>query len=122
MMETLLASQGCSPQAHLGDTVLDFCATSLERGYAVRDAADPARFFDLRFADFVDDAMASIQAIYDHFGLPLSAQSRAAMADHVEQNPRGKHGAHEYDLVRYGLTDAAVRDRFGWYIDRFQLA
>jgi len=121
MMETLLASQGCSPQPHLGETVLDFCATSLERGYAVRDAADPARFFDLRFDDFVADPMAKVRAIYDHFGLPLSAAAEEAMARHVRDNPRGKHGTHEYDLVRYGLTPEAVRERLGWYIDRFAL-
>jgi len=122
MMETLLASQGCSPQPNLGETVLDFCATSLERGYAVRDAADPARFFDLRFADFVDDPMASIRSIYDHFALPLSPDAEAAMTRYVRDNPRGKHGAHEYDLSRYGLTPEAVRSRFAWYIDRFALA
>jgi hypothetical protein len=48
MMETLLESQGCSPQPDLGETVLDFCATSLERGYAValhegRAVRDPAQ-------------------------------------------------------------------------------
>lgn len=122
MMETLLASQGCSPQPHLGETVLDFCASSLERGYAVRDAGDPARFFDLRFADFVADGLASMRAIYDHFGLALSPEAEAAMMRYLRENPRGKHGTHEYDLARYGLTPQAVRERLGWYIERFDLA
>jgi hypothetical protein len=121
MMETLLASQGCSPQPGLGATVLDFCATSLERGYAVRDAGDPARFFDLRFADFVSDPMKAIRAVYAHFDLPLAATAEAAMSRYVRENPRGKHGTHEYDLGRYGLTPEAVRDRLGWYIERFGL-
>ena len=121
MMETLLASQGCSPQPGLGPTVLDFCATSLERGYAVRDAGDPRRFIDVRFADFVAEPMAAVRAIYAHFELPLGAEAEAAMARYARENPRGKHGAHEYDLERYGLSEAAVRDRLGWYIDRFEL-
>jgi len=121
MMETLLASNGFARHPGLGEVTLDFCATSLERGYAVRDAADPARFLDLRFADFVSDGVAAVRRIYDHFELPLSAEAEEAMTGHVRENPRGKHGAHEYDLGRYGLTEAAVRDRFGWYIDRFEL-
>jgi hypothetical protein len=122
MMETLLATQGCSPQAGLGETVLDFCATSLERGYAVRDRSDPLRFIDIRFADFVADSMGVMRKIYDHFELALDSAAEEAMEAHLAANPRGKHGTHEYDLDRYGLSEGRVRDRLAWYIDRFDLA
>ena len=121
MMETLLASQGFSAQSNLGPTVLDFCATSLERGYAVRDGGDPKRFIDLRFADFVEDSMAAIRLIYRHFELELTTEAERLMQGYLKDNPRGKHGTHEYDLGRYGLTEDRVRDRLGWYIDRFEL-
>lgn len=121
MMETLLSTQGCSPQPDLGETVLDFCATSLERGYAVRDAADPRRFIDIRFADFVADGVGTVRSIYEHFELPFGGEAEQAMLRHERENPRGKHGTHEYDLEQYGLTAEAVRDRLGWYIDRFEL-
>ena len=122
MMETLLQTQGCSPQPGLGAAVLDFCATSLERGYAVRDQSDPGRFIDIRFADFMEDALGVMDRIYQHFELPLTSAARAGMEAHASSNPRGKHGAHEYDLERYGLSEGAVRDRLAWYIDRFDLA
>jgi hypothetical protein len=122
MMETLLESQGCSPQPDLGETVLDFCATSLERGYAVRDASDPRRFIDIRFADFVGDSMGVMRRIYDHFELDFSAPAQAEIEKHLAANPRGKHGSHEYDLARYGLDEGRVMARFSWYIDRFELA
>ena len=121
MMETLLQTQGCSPQPELGEKVLDFCATSLERGYAVRDRSDPRRFIDIRFADFVGDSMAVIRQIYDHFELDLSGPAKAGMEAHLAANPRGKHGAHEYDLDRYGLTKGRVQERLAWYVDRFEL-
>jgi hypothetical protein len=44
------------------------------------------------------------------------------MEVHLAANPRGKHGTHEYDLDRYGLSEGRVRDRLAWYIDRFDLA
>jgi hypothetical protein len=121
MMETLLESQGFSPQPDLGKTVLDFCATSLERGYSVRDQSDPRRFIDIRFADFVDDSMSVIHKIYNHFELGLDSSAESSMADYLAANPKGKHGAHEYDLGRYGLTQADIQARLGWYIDRFEL-
>ncbi len=121
MMETLLGSQGCSPQPGLGETVLDFCATSLERGYAVRDGSDPRRFIDIRFRDFVADSMGVIRQIYDHFEITLDRHAEAEMEKYLVANPRGKHGAHDYDLGRYGLSEERVRERLGWYIDRFDL-
>jgi len=121
MMETLLEVRGCAPQPELGETVLDFLVRSLERGFAARDRCDPARFIDVRFDDFVADPMSVIDAIYDHFELPWTPEAREAMERHVRENPKGKHGSHEYDLEKYGLTAGRVRDRLGAYIDRFEL-
>ncbi len=121
MMETLLKTQGCSAQNGLGETVLDFCATSLERGYEVRDRSDPRRFIDIRYADFLSDPIGVAEGIYDHFELPFESELRSAMEAYGLANPRGKHGDHDYDLERYGLSEGAVRERFAWYIDRFDL-
>jgi hypothetical protein len=121
MMETLLASNGFAPLPDVGERALDFMATSLERGYAVRDSSDPKRFIDVRFDDFVEDSMGVMRRIYDHFELPLDGAAARAMEDHVRANPRGKHGAHDYDLPRYGLDEDRVRRRFAWYIERFRL-
>jgi len=122
MMETFSLSQGCSAQPGLGNAVLEFCATALERGLAVRDREDPGRFFDIRFDDFVEGPMQAVGRIYDHFGLPMTAEAEGVMRDHVENHPRGKHGSHEYDLASYGLDADQVRERLKWYIDRFDLA
>ena len=48
--------------------------------------------------------MGAIRQIYEHFELDLSDPAKAGMEAHLAANPRGKHGAHEYDLDRYGLT------------------
>lgn len=122
MMETLAQSQGYSPQPNFGETVLDFCATSLERGYAVRDQSDPARFIDIRFSDFIADSMQVVRDIYDHFELPLTPEAKRAIEGYLRDHPRDKHGVHEYDLGQYGLRAEDVTDRLGWYIDRFELA
>jgi len=120
MMEMLFRVRGCSPQPNLGPNVLEYLARSLESALAARDR-DPDRFIDIRFDDFAADNMAVIRQVYSHFALPLSAEAEATMSAHVRDNPRGKHGAHQYDLEKYDLTAARVKDRFAGYIERFDL-
>ncbi len=103
----------------LGPVVMDFYATSLERGLAERDRADPARFIDVTHDDFVADSLAVADQIYDHFGLPMPPATRALMEEHVRANPKGKHGKHEYNLEEFGLEPAQVRERFAGYAERF---
>ena len=105
----------------LGPIVMDFYATSLERGVAVRDESDPARFVDVSHDDFVADGLAVAEKIHDHFGLGLEGPARQAMEAHMAANPQGKHGAHDYALDEYGLDPDNVRERFAGYIDRFDI-
>lgn len=106
----------------LGPIVMDFYATSLERGLAARDHHDPQRFIDVGHDDFVADSLAVVQKIYAHFRLPLSDAARTAMQSHIDANPKGKHGKHEYDLAAFGLDRDAVLRRFAPYVDRFSIA
>ncbi len=105
----------------LGPVVMDFYATSLERGLAARDAADPSRFVDVTHDDFVADGLGVAARIHDHFDIETSAEARADLEAHVEANPQGKHGRHEYALADYGLTEAQVLERFAPYIERFAI-
>jgi len=107
--------------AWLGPVVMDWYASSLERGLAVRDRSDPSRFVDVNHDEFVSDSMSVVETIYERFGMPLPDAARSAMERHVTNNPRGKHGAHSYDLETYGLTREVVLDRFAAYVDRFRI-
>ena len=60
--------------------------------------------------------MTLVERIYHAFGLPLEPDSRSAMQAHVNANPKGKHGKHEYDLASFGLTREMIADRFEFYI------
>ena len=122
MMEALFEARACAPRADLGATVLEYLARSLERGLAARDAAGESHFFDVSFGEFAQDPMGVVRGIYGHFGLDLAGEAETVMQRYVDENPRGKHGAHEYDLEQYGLTQEAVRDRLAFYTERFGLA
>jgi hypothetical protein len=44
------------------------------------------------------------------------------MREYVASHPQRKHGKHEYSLEEYGLSPESIRERLGFYLDRFNLA
>ena len=48
-------------------------------------------------------------------------EGRPFFESHVRENPKGRHGSHDYDLESFGLTPEDVRTRFAAYIERFGL-
>jgi hypothetical protein len=121
MTHTMMAGQVEIDPAVLGPIVMDYYATSLERGLAARARLDPARFVDVTHDAFVADPLGVVEGIYRHFGLPVAPATRALLAEHVRRHPKGEHGEHRYALEDYGLTAADVRARFASYAARFGL-
>jgi hypothetical protein len=119
MMAALMSIREMYDKAELGRAVLDHLATALSRGMRARDAADPARFFDVDYRLFLGDPMATVERIYAHFGLPLEGPVADAMRSHIAANPQSKHGRHSYALAEYGLDERQVRARFEQYASRF---
>ena len=105
----------------LGPEVMDFYATSLERGLKARELVPSDRFFDVDYRDFVSDPMRVAERIHQYFGLDFSSGSKAELEAHAAAHPQGQHGTHEYSLEQYGLTPETVRARFADYIRDFDL-
>jgi len=122
MTWTMLHPVAETTKEKLGPVVMDFYATSLERGLAAREMQDPRRFVDVTHDDFVDDSLGVARRIYDGLGIAIGPAARAALEAHVAENPKGKHGRHEYSLEEYGLDPDEVRERFAPYIERFQIS
>lgn len=102
--------------AELGPRVMDWYASSLERGLASREQVPAERVLDYSFTQFVSDPRGVVEAIYQHFNLPMEAATEQAISEHIANNTKGKHGKHEYDLSRYGLTVEQVEARYGFYL------
>jgi hypothetical protein len=107
----------CPAAQDLGPLVMDWYASSLERGFEARARLDDGCIVDYGFREFVDDPMATVEKIYDHFDLAMPAESRHAIQAYIAANPKGKHGKHEYDHARYGLSEAKINERFAFYLE-----
>lgn len=93
---------------------------------AVQDAhlvarAHKGQVIDVVHADFHRAPMETIERIYGFAGLELSDATRSAMAQRIAEDPERQHGAHRYDITEFGMTQEAIRERFGDYIQRFDL-
>jgi hypothetical protein len=121
MTAQLMAAREGFDLRELGPVVMDFYATSLERGLNAREQLDAGRFLDVRYQDFTEDPFGVAQSIYQHFDLPMESKVKEALRDHVAANPQGQHGSHDYALSQFGLTRERVLERFQSYIDRFEL-
>ena len=99
----------------IGRAVMDWYAMSLEQGLAMREKLPQEWFVDCSQAEFVVDPMGVVTKVYDAFGMRLSDSTRDALQSHVDNNPKGKHGKHEYNLAEYGLTSELIAERFAFY-------
>jgi hypothetical protein len=87
---------------------------------AARKRYDPEQFVDVDFDDFVRDAVATIESIYDRFGLALTDEARQAIGDsHAESEVGERRPAHRYRLSDFGLTERQVAARFAAYLEEF---
>ncbi|SFB19283.1 Sulfotransferase family protein [Amycolatopsis marina] len=110
------ATAGWSEVFHgevVGRTQLELWSRGLDAFTAERAKHDPARFFDVDYADFVADPIGTVESIYDHFGLEMTQAARAAMTElHTASTSGGRRPAHRYTLDDFGLTAADVDARF----------
>jgi hypothetical protein len=94
----------------------------LQRCVRDRDLIPNDRVEDVYFHELMADPMRIVANIYAKAGLPLTDEVRAKMAKFLDDNPRGKHGALDYNLRRdFGLDPAAIRSRFAGYVERFPI-
>jgi hypothetical protein len=123
--ETILASM-CSLAQHttagwsntfngavIGEDAIETWSRGLSLFDAERAKHDPAQFYDLDYFEFIKDPFAVVEAIYRKFGLDYPDAARAAMEEmHAESKEGPRAPKHTYSLEDYGLTTAAVKERF----------
>lgn len=106
-------------RAWCGSVNSAWCELGMRRLIAFRDGGQEGRFFDAHFAAVQSDPLAVLDRLYAFCGWDLGDEARAAMMRWREEQPRGKHGTHEYSAGEFALDKAALRSQFAFYTNRF---
>ncbi len=78
-----------------------------------------AQLHHSRYADFLDDPLAVLEALYARFGRRFGDEARARVGETLSGRPRGEHGEHEYSFDDLGLDRESLRACFRPYRERF---
>jgi NTP pyrophosphatase (non-canonical NTP hydrolase) len=82
-------------------------------------AAD--RVFDVHFGAFLADPLATVRRLYSWLGIDLTEDAERRMRTFLAENPRGKHGQHQYAFADTGLDAGALRARARPYQEYFDV-
>jgi hypothetical protein len=116
MIEALMLNRRSIDRDQLGERVLDYLASSMDRALDVRESADASRFFDVYFEDLLERPVETVRSIYDAFQLEWSESIEELVRARAEEDKKGKHGSHDYSLDDYGLSERDVEQRFERYL------
>lgn len=79
-----------------------------------------AQSLDIPFHSFMADDLGMAEKILANAELPMTDESRKAVADYVANHPRGKEGRMIYHLERdFGVKPEVLRERFAFYFEAF---
>jgi hypothetical protein len=117
-----LASDSVDPHA-LGQQVMEWWATAADLSMAARDKhTDKAdQFIDIQFEEIMADPVAALGRAYERFEIPWSGDIEERMRAFLADNPRGKHGAHRYEIEDFGMTLGQIRERFEGYCRAYDI-
>jgi hypothetical protein len=97
----------------VGQDQLELWARGLESFRAARARHSETLFLDVGFAELRADPFGVVEKIYAALGAPLSEAAHEAMsALDAESRAGDRRPEHRYRLSDYGLSEAAVSDRF----------
>jgi hypothetical protein len=83
------------------------------------DAGFPESVCHVHHLDLITDPVSTVEGVYRHFGMDLSADAACAIEAYVAAKPKGGYGLHSYRFADHGLNEAEERAKFRPYMVRF---
>lgn len=105
-------------RAYIAEHWTETLAESVRRIDDFRARRPEHPIHDVAYADLARDPLGTVQGIYAGLGIEPGPGGLDAVASYVGAHPRGSFGAHRYDVARFGLVEAELRERFAAYVER----
>jgi hypothetical protein len=91
----------------------------LEGAERMIEAAGP--ICHVHYLDLIADPTRTVGAVYDHFGLPFTPATAAAITQFAAERPNGGYAPHHYRFADHGLDAEAEREKFRPYLSHFNV-
>lgn len=85
-----------------------------------KNPALDAKFVDIMYKDLTKDPIAMAKTIYGRIGRPFNAETETAMRAWFARNGRDNRPTHQYDLEKFGLSEAQLERDFDFYWGRLR--
>ena len=106
----MFEGDNADPAAVIGREA-EFWAEALARTEAIK-AGDRDRFLDVDFRAFVADQMATVRAIYAHFGLLLTPEVEVDMRAWLNANPRRPGKLQRHSAEAFGFSSGKIEELY----------
>ena len=83
--------------------------------------ATGARVVDVHYHQLLADPIGAVAAVYAAAGCALTDEARHRMTTWLADHRQHRHGVHRYAARDFDLDVPALRDRFRFYYDRFDV-
>ena len=108
--------------ADVGAELTKLTTVALRRCAEARQQVAPDRVYDVAYGDLIRDPIEVVRRIYAHFGYAWTEQFECRARRWLADNPRGKHGPHQYHLEQFGLRREQVLQTFESYMREHGIA
>lgn len=79
------------------------------------------RFINIRYTDSIRDPIATVQSIYNYFGITLSTNAETHMRAFLNSRRNIRRPKHVYRLADFGIDPGQESLRFAGYYERFAI-
>jgi hypothetical protein len=86
------------------------------------DAGLPEPVCHVHYMDLVSDPVATVEGVYQHFGMKLPETAASGIRRYVTEKPNGGYGPRNYQFADHGLDADRERAKFRPYMLRFGIA
>ena len=104
---------------YYGALWLENLGTMVDKMMEYRTAHPNAAIYDLHYEEFSRAPVASVREIFATFGAELDSDVAARMTRRLADSAADRFGARSFALEDFGLTRAAVHQRFERYYEKF---
>ncbi len=105
----------------IGQIVLNRWLIPLKKAMQTRSEADQSHFYDIYYDDLLADPITTVSQLYDYFNFELNTDAIIQMQTWLDDNPRNKHGRHQYTLEQFGLSPELIDEKMGDYIQTYHI-